>query len=143
MKDNGFSIYTDDTRTSNRYFYGGRPFQITELKLLLDVVDAAGFIGPVQTANLYKNLLSQVSVFEREKLQLEHATDPTRISSPKILYITDIIQQAMKQRKKIHLQHADIDEHMNRFLRHDGVYYVVPHIILIKTGQMISELVIR
>lgn len=125
LRDNGFKIFVDDTGTSNMYFYDGRPFQTAELKLLLDAVDAASFIGPVQTAALYEKLLSQASVYERKKLQLEHAADPKRIANSKILYITDLIQQAMKEKKKIRFQYADIDENMKRFLRHDGAYYVV------------------
>lgn len=47
------------------------------------------------------------------------------VSSSKILYITDIIQEAIKSGRKIRFQYADIDENKNRFLRHDGAYYMV------------------
>lgn len=125
LKDNGFSIYTDDSGTSNHYFYDGRPFQTAELKILLDAVDSAAFITPSMADDLYDKIMSLASTYGREKLQLEHNADPERMASSKILYVTDAIQEAIREGKKIKFQYADIDENKKRFLRHDGAYYVV------------------
>lgn len=125
LKDNGFSIYTDDSGSSNHYFYDGRPFQVAELKLLLDAVDSASFISPSNASDLYEKILSLASVYGREKLQLEHASDPKRANNSKILYVTDIVQEAIRTGKKIKFQYADIDENKKRFLRHNGAFYTV------------------
>lgn len=100
LKDNGFAIYVDDSDVTNHYYYDGRPFQTVELKLLLDAVDAAVFISPSNSSDLYEKILSLASVYDREKLQLEHAADLKRMTSPKVLKVTDIMQQAIREKRR-------------------------------------------
>ena len=56
LSDNGFDVICNKSR-QNQYFIGERHFEIPELKLLVDVVQASRFISAKRSKRLIRNFL--------------------------------------------------------------------------------------
>lgn len=110
----------------NKYYYDDRPFDVPELKLLIDAVSSSKFITEKKSKELIKKLVSLTSDYNVEKLR-RHITVEGRIKSEneKAFYILDCINEAIDKNCKVSFQYADYNNRKYKELRHDGEHYIV------------------
>jgi len=120
----------------NKYYFDDRPFDVSELKLLIDAVSSSKFITEKKSKELIKKLTSLTSDYNAEKLR-RHITVEGRIKSEneKAFYILDRINEAIDKNCKVSFQYADYNNRKYKELRHDGEYYVVSPYALVWDGD--------
>lgn len=120
----------------NKYYYDDRPFDVPELKLLIDAVSSSKFITEKKSKELIKKLVSLTSDYNAEKLR-RHITVEGRIKSEneKAFYILDRINEAIDKNCKVSFQCADYNNRKYKELRHGGEYYVVSPYALVWDGD--------
>ncbi len=120
----------------NKYYFDDRPFDVSELKLLIDAVSSSKFITEKKSKELIKKLTSLTSDYNAEKLR-RHITVEGRIKSEneKAFYILDRINEAIDKNCKVSFQYADYNNRKYKKLRHDGEYYVVSPYALVWDGD--------
>ena len=120
----------------NKYYFDGRLFDGSELKLLIDAVSSSKFITEKRSRELIEKLTTLTSEYNAEKLR-RHITVEGRIKSEndKDLYILDGVNEAIDKGCKISFQYADYNNRKRKVLRHDGEYYVVSPYALIWDGD--------
>ena len=120
----------------NKYYYDDRPFDVPELKLLIDAVSSSKFITEKKSKELIKKLVSLTSDYNAEKLR-RHITVEGRIKSEneKAFYILDCINEAIDKNCKVSFQYADYNNRKYKELRHNGEYYIVSPYALVWDGD--------
>lgn len=78
------------------YHIGNRYFELTELKLLIDAVHAANFVGKNNVERICSKLKNLTSVYEQEKLERQIlGISVTKRDNEKIMYVVDALWKAM------------------------------------------------
>lgn len=104
--------------TSNMYYVADRSISVPEVLILMDAVQAAGFITEKKTAELVDKVAKLAGSQRGEVLK----RNVVEFSVPKsknenILYSVSEISQAIVRRKKIRFYYFDYDEGYNRAYR--------------------------
>lgn len=110
----------------NRYHYHvvSRPFELPELKLLVDAIQSSKFITERKTNTLIKKLEKQVSKYEAVKLQRQvFVSGRIKTMNESIYYTVDAIHNAISQNRKIRFQYYQWNVKKEMELRHNGEYY--------------------
>lgn len=94
-----------------KYFIGDRLFQMEELKLLIDAVNASNFIEEDISEKIVNKLKSTVSIHERKKLDRTIlGISATKAENKAILYNVNAIQDAIELNRQITFEYY----HWNR-----------------------------
>ena len=91
-------------RKTNTAFYhiGSRPFQLAELKLLVDSVQSSKFITAKKSNELISKVEKQASVYEGRELQRQvYVSNRVKTPNERIYYSVDTIHKAISEDKKI------------------------------------------
>lgn len=110
----------------NRYHYHvvNRPFELPELKLLVDAIQSSKFITERKTNALIKKLEQLVSKYEAVKLQRQvYVTGRIKTMNESIYYTVDAIHNAISENKKIKFQYYQWNVKKEMELRHNGAWY--------------------
>lgn len=131
LEDFGLDIVLQEGRTKG-YYIGSRQFELAELKLLVDAVQASKFITEKKSKELIskletlcskneaKQLSNQVMIYRRTKTQNET-----------IYYNVDMIHSAIYRGMQITYQYAEWTVRKETELRHGGAFYEVSPLNLI------------
>lgn len=93
---------------SNLYYLGERRFQLPELKLLVDTVQAAKFITAKKSAELIKKLGGLASRYEAGQLQRQvHVQGRSKTMNERIYYNVDILQAAIWQNRRVSFRYYE------------------------------------
>lgn len=132
------SIYTDlrDLETldievegepvGNRYHYHviNRPFELPELKLLVDAIQSSRFITEKKTNALIRKLEKLVSKYDAQKLQRQvYVSGRIKTMNESIYYTVDAIHNAISENRKIRFQYFQWNVKKEMELRHGGAWY--------------------
>ena len=113
-----------DTRV--RYYVAGRLFELPELKLLVDAVQASKFITARKSGELIKKLESFSSTYEAMKLQRQvYVANRIKTMNESIYYNVDFIHSAINDNKKITFKYYEWTPEKEKKLRHGGALYCV------------------
>lgn len=110
----------------NRYHYRvvNRPFELPELKLLVDAIQSSKFITEGKTNALIKKLEKLVSKHEAMKLQRQvFVSGRIKTMNESIYYTVDAIHNAISENRKIYFQYYQWNMKKEMELRHGGEYY--------------------
>ena len=109
----------------NRYYFADRKFQLPELKLLVDAVEASRFITARKSGDLVDKSTSMASAGQAEELN-RHLYTVGRIKpeNENIYYVIDAIFRAIQTERKIMFQYFRYDAQRERVPRHGGEPYV-------------------
>lgn len=121
-----FGIEVEGEPVGNRYHYHvvDRPFELPELKLLVDAIQSSKFITERKTNALIKKLEKLVSRYEAMKLQRQvYVSGRIKTMNESIYYTVDAIHNAISENRKIRFQYYQWNVKKEMELRHDGVYY--------------------
>lgn len=128
LKSFGIDIVCDKTR-SNNYYIGSRDFELAELKLLVDAVQASKFITHKKSRELIKKIEKLTSVHEAKGLH-RHVivTDRVKTMNESIYYNVDAIHTAIQGNRMVCFKYFDYTVDKNLKPRRNGeVYCVSPY----------------
>ncbi|MEG0979457.1 MAG: WYL domain-containing protein [Oscillospiraceae bacterium] len=111
------SIYTDIevlqeygmdiifTRVPKRgYFLASRKYEIAEIRLLIDAVQAAGFITPKKTLQLIDKIKKESSIYQAQKLGHQvYVDNRVKCDNEEIYYNIDLLNNAIESNKQVRL----------------------------------------
>ena len=102
LTDYGYDIIHVKSRTNGGYYMGSREFELAELKLLVDAVQASKFITIKKSADLIKKIEKLTSVYEAKSLQRQvYVRSRIKTDNESIYYNIDDIHNAIQNNKKI------------------------------------------
>lgn len=119
-------IEVEGEPVGNRYHYHvvDRPFELPELKLLVDAIQSSKFITERKSNALIKKLEKLVSRYEAVKLQRQvFVSGRIKTMNESIYYTVDAIHNAISENRKIRFQYYQWNVKKEMELRHDGAYY--------------------
>lgn len=135
LQNSGYDIICNK-RQQNQYFMASRDFELPELMLMADAIQAAGFIPREKQRNLLKKIGNLSSKFQAESLI--DCTDGLHDLHPAnhgLYYVMDELHNAITTCKKISFQYFDYTKTKHRILKHKGHRYIVSPYDLIRNGD--------
>ena len=119
-------IEVEGEQDGNRYHYHvvNRPFELPELKLLVDAIQSSKFITEKKSNSLIKKLETMVSEYDAQKLQRQvYVSGRIKAMNESIYYTVDAIHNAISENKKIRFQYFQWNVKKEPQLRHGGAWY--------------------
>ena len=119
-------IEVEGAQIGHRYRYHvlNHPFELPELKLLVDAIQSSKFITERKSNALIKKLEKLVSKYDAMKLQRQvYVSGRIKTMNESIYYTVDAIHNAIAQNKKIRFQYFQWNVKKEMELRHGGAYY--------------------
>lgn len=108
------------------YYVASREFELAELKLLVDAVQASKFITSKKSAELIKKLEHQASRYEAKYLRRDvFIYNRPKSVNETIYYNVDMIHAALRSNTKISYQYAEWTTKKELRLKREGAFYVV------------------
>ncbi|MDK9711207.1 helix-turn-helix transcriptional regulator [Acidaminobacter sp.] len=106
------------------YFMGDRHFEIPELKLLIDAVQAAHFISTQKSQALIGKFTTFTSLHQQDELVRHLYVDKQIKTSNEQLYITaDLLHTAINAGKKVQFKYFEYDRDKKKVFKHSGKVY--------------------
>ena len=121
-----FGVEVAGEPVGNRYHYHviDRPFELPELKLLVDAIQSSRFITERKSNALIKKLEKLVSKYDAMKLQRQvYVSGRIKTMNESIYYNVDAIHTAISENRKIKFQYYQWNIKKEIELRHGGAYY--------------------
>lgn len=125
LNEYGYEIMQDRSK-ANLYYVEDRNFDIPELKILIDAVEASSFFTKKKSRELISKIASLGGSHRAEllkKYSIEYNTK--KHSNERIYYTVTEIGEAIDKKRKIRFQYYDTDVLKHKVLRKDGKYYIV------------------
>ena len=108
------------------YYMGSRHFELAELKLLVDAVQASKFITSKKSEELIRKLGQLTSQSEARQLNRQvFIYNRPKTENETIFYNVDYIHRAISENYKITFQYAVWTAKKDFCLKHHGEYYIV------------------
>lgn len=122
----GLDIVRVDSGRLSGYYVAGRVFELPELKLLVDSVQASKFITHKKTAALIKKIGSLTSLHQAQLLNRQvFVNNRLKAGNEAIYYNVDEIYNAITGNRKIRFLYFEYDVRKEKRYRHGGEFYVV------------------
>jgi predicted DNA-binding transcriptional regulator YafY len=116
----------DIVQEHGKYYVGSRDFELPELKLLVDSVQASRFITGKKTQVLIKKLEKFASVYEAQQLNRQvFVTNRIKSMNESIYYNVDKIHLGIAQNRRIRFHYFEYNRAKERVFRKDGAFYEV------------------
>ena len=132
--DFGYDIVTNKSKRDGGYYMASRQFELSELKLLVDSVQASRFITAKKSRDLITKLESFVSDYEKIQLKRDvYVNNRIKTDNESIYYVINDIYEAMLLNKKIAFKYMDWNIDKKMVARKNGKEYEVsPFALTIK-----------
>ncbi len=122
----GIDIIGEGSNKFYGYHIGSRSFELAELKLLVDSVQAAKFITAKKSSALIKKIESLTSKSEAVQLHRQvYVAERVKTMNEDILYNIDILHSAIAAKQKITFQYFNWNVKKEQVLKKDGNLYNV------------------
>lgn len=132
LRDFGYDIITTKRRGNSGYYMASRDFELAELKLLVDAVQATKFITAKKSKGLIEKLGKLCSQDDARQLQRQvYVSDRNKNSNESIFYSVDDIHKAIQGNKQIRFQYYDWGADKQMHFRKDGAFYEVSPYFLV------------
>ena len=120
----GIEVEGETVGKGYHYHVVNRPFELPELKLLVDAIQSSRFITERKTNALIRKLEKLVSRYEATKLQRQvYVSGRIKTMNESIYYTIDAIHNAIAENRKIEFQYFQWNVKKEMELRHNGAYY--------------------
>lgn len=124
LRENGFEIMSELSGHENSYWISDRSFDLPELKILMDAVQAARFIPEDKTEQLIAKIAVLGGSHQAELLRGNIVRFNTRKhSNQSIFYNVQTIEEALQQKKRLSFRYYDLDENLEKVYRMEGGRY--------------------
>lgn len=113
--------------TQTRYFYADYWFELPELKLLVDAVEASKLITARKSEELVKKLISMAGANKNSAEELErhlYTTGRVKPENENVYYVVDAIYRAIRLEKKIAFLYYEYNANKERIPRHGSDPYI-------------------
>ena len=118
--------------TSNMYYVKDRKFSIAEIRIMMDAVQAAGFITNEKSYEFIDKLASLAGSRKGEALKDNIvAFNTTKTDNVDIYQNVERITSAIQQNKKVKFTYFDFDIRHKRVYRKDGKFYYMNPLALV------------
>lgn len=126
-----FDICTTRDKTT-RYFLASRDFELPELELLIDAVQASRFISYDKSITLIKKLQTLASKHQAKKLYRGvYISDSTKSKNQTTYYAIDAIHESIAKGHKLTFHYFTYNEKKEKVYHHNKKLYCVSPIALI------------
>ena len=126
LRDIGIDVLGEKVGRNFYYYIAGRDFEVAELKLLVDAVQASKFITSKKSRELIGKLETLCSKKEAGQLHRQVVvTNRAKAVNENIYYNVDQIYAAIAENVKIQFLYFDWNVKKEMVPRHDGKYYTV------------------
>lgn len=123
-----FGLEIEGFQLDRTYYYHivSRDFEISELKLLVDAVQASKFITEKETKRLIEKLENYASRYQAKQMHRQvYVNGRVKSRNEKNYYSVDYIHEAIDTNKKVSFQYYHYDVNKKEVLAHDGKIYTV------------------
>ena len=129
----GLGHYVEKTNDRPpRYKLTERIFELAELKMLVDAVEASKFITKKKSREIISKLEFFAGVHKSRELSREVVVeDKIKTENPASLYSIDTIHNAINSNKKLSFKYFDYNGKKEKILRHGGAPYLTSPISLV------------
>lgn len=128
----GYEVVTQKGQHSNSYYIVDRSFDIPELRILIDAVQAASFISPKKTEELAGKIAALGGSYRADILKKNIVEfNTTKHNNEHIYYSVNVIEDAILSGKKIKFQYFDLTENQERKFRKNGEKYLVNPVAMV------------
>ena len=137
LREAGIQIETVRIGNAKGYYVSNRPFELTELMVLIDSVSSSQFVSASRSRMLVRKLAAMAIEKDRKDL-IATAFAANRVKTDNDVAITTLgpIAKAVKQKKKISFNYIEILPTMEVVLRHDEkIYHVSPYALIWYAGR--------
>ncbi len=102
LNEYGMDIIVNAQNNSKGFFVGSRQFELAEIRLLLDAVQAADFISPNKTKQLVKKIEGFTSVYQQKKLHRQvYVDNRPKCKNEEIFYNINTLDDAINKKVKV------------------------------------------
>ena len=131
LMEAGFDVVINSGKP-HEYFMGNRHFELPELKLLVDAVQAAKFISVKKSTSLTEKLTALTSSHLAGELHRQTYIESRVKADNERVYITvDMLHTAINTGKKVLFKYYEYDRHKRKTYKHGRkVYSVSPYGLL-------------
>ncbi len=127
-----FGVDVNMSSDSGRgYYIGERSFQLSEIKMLIDIVQAAKFISENKSVELINKISSLAPISDRKALKHQIVV-ANRIKSANetVYYSIDHLYRGIEERKQVRFKYYTWDVRKNKLYKNKGQFYYVNPISL-------------
>lgn len=133
LRQRGWDIVLDRGRG---YYLAWRPFELPELKLLVDAVQSSKFISEGKSRSLIKKLESLCSRYQAGSLQRQvFVSGRVKTMNEAVLYSIDAIHEAIGRNRQISFRYFDYNVKKEKVFRHNGKVYEVSPVGLLRSDE--------
>lgn len=126
----GFEVLSYKKR-SYYYYVAYRKFDVSELRILIDAIQAANFIPEAHTIDLAKRLAGLAGTHSAEEMGRRFVCYDTVKKNNNIFYYTDKIERAIEDNKKISFRYFSLNYKGEKVFRREGRRYIVNPVVLV------------
>lgn len=128
----GYEVICKKGQHSNGYYVIDRSFDVPELRILIDAVQAASFISPKKTTELTDKIAALGGSYRADILKKNIVEfNTTKHNNEHIYYSVNAIEDAILTGKKISFQYFDLNESHERVFRKNGEKYLVNPVAMV------------
>lgn len=125
LNDFGMDIIRSEEHRGG-YMLASRPFELAEVKLLVDLVQSSKFITEKKSRELIGKLETLTSKYDAKAMQRQvEIVGRSKTHNETIYYNVDLVHNAIHKNVKIRFRYFDWDVNKKMQLRHDGAWYEV------------------
>lgn len=122
--DFGYDIVLVKAKTGGGYYLAGREFELAELKLLVETVQASRFLTLKKSRELIAKIEKLASKSEAGQLQRQvYVANRIKTANESIYYIVDDIHRAIQNNEQITFQYLEWNLEKELVPRKDGKIY--------------------
>lgn len=133
LRARGYDIILDRGRG---YYLASRPFEVAELKLLVDAVQSSKFISESKSRALIRKLEQLCSIHQAGALQRQvFVAGRVKTMNESVLYSIDAIHDAISSNRQLTFQYFDYNVEKKKVFRHGGRRYQVSPVGLLRSDE--------
>ena len=118
------------------YYLASRPFELAELKLLVDAVQSSRFISEGKSRSLIKKLEQLCSRWQAAALQRQvYVSGRDKTMNEAVLYTIDAIHTAIGGGRMLSFRYFDYDVQKAKVFRKEGAAYEVSPVGLLRSDE--------
>lgn len=122
----GYDIVHNKSRINGGYYMASRRFELAELKVLVDSVQASRFLSVKKTRELIDKLEQLCSIYEEKQLKRQvYVLNRVKTDNENIFYNVDYIHDAIHNNKQISFQYYEWNTDKAMKLKRNGARYIV------------------
>ena len=124
LNDFGYDIVLMKAKTGGGYYLASREFELAELKLLVETVQASRFLTLKKSRDLITKIEKLASKAEAGQLQRQvYVANRIKTANESIYYIVDDIHRAIQNNEQISFQYLEWNLEKELIPRKDGKIY--------------------